>query len=153
MATITVLSDMNTAPTAGESTIPDRREPPAGERDRYDIISGGPPKVLHHLTIGHPRQRDNSRHISWVAPHQHYVAGLNRDVRPGPDRDADVCRDQRGRVVHAIPHYRDPFPSCAGSRIWPLSPRVALGRGPSRCRAAGRPRLPRRGVARQHGHF
>ena len=42
--------------------------------------------------------------------HEHDVARFDRDVGAGADRDADVGRQQRGRVVHAVADHRHPLP-------------------------------------------
>ena len=77
--------------------------------DGHNVVTGGPPQVLHHLPIACPAEGDDSRHVSWVAPDQHHIAGFNGDVGACADGDSDVRGEQRGRIVHAITHHGDPF--------------------------------------------
>ena len=60
---MTVLSDMSTAPIAGESTMPCPASTPAA-------------KGIATMLAG-PAQGDYSRPVPRVAPHQHYVTGLH----------------------------------------------------------------------------
>ena len=67
-----------------------RRQDAGRQRDRDDVVAGGPPEVLHHLSVVRPAERDDSRDIPRVAPDQDDVAGLDGDVRTGAYRDGDV---------------------------------------------------------------
>src|SRR3546814_3185860 len=72
-----------------------------------DVVAGGPPQVLDHLAIGGLAQFDDRWHVARVAAHEYDVAGLDRDVRPCADGDADVGREQRRRVIDTVTHHRD----------------------------------------------
>ena len=56
------------------------------------------------------RQRDRRGDAAQVAAHQRDVAGLDRDVGAGADRDADVGLRERRRVVDAVADHRDDLP-------------------------------------------
>ena len=79
----------------------------SGERDGDDVVAGGPPQVLDHLAIGGLAQFDDRWHVARVAAHEYDVAGLDRDVRPCADGDADVGREQRRSVIDTVTHHRD----------------------------------------------
>ena len=103
IATMTVLSDISTAPTAARQHDAPRRQHAGGQRDRDDVVAGRPPEVLHHLAVGRPAERDDSRHVSRIASHEHDVARLDGDVRAGADRDPDVRRTSAGASLTPSP--------------------------------------------------
>ncbi len=65
------------------------------ERNGEDVVSGGPPEVLNHLSVGGLAERHDPRYVTRIASNEHHIARFDRDVRSGADRDADIGRHQR----------------------------------------------------------
>src|SRR5690606_28212155 len=42
-----------------------------------------------------------------IVLHEDDVGALQRDIRAGPHRDPDICGDQGGGIVDAVPDHRD----------------------------------------------
>ena len=81
MATIRVLADINTAPTAGE-VLPLCRQ--GRQRNSDDIVVRGPPEILDHLAIAGARQRDDLRHVVRITS-----PGSRRDAGEEPGYEDD----------------------------------------------------------------
>src|SRR5262249_39979763 len=67
----------------------------------------GPQEVLDHLAIGRAGELEDGRHVPWIAAHEHDVRRLDRDIRSGTDRNAEVRCDQRWRVVDTVTDHRN----------------------------------------------
>ena len=76
-----------------------------GGTDR--VVAGRPDQVLQHLAVARAGQRDRVGDAARVARRQHDARGLDRDVGPGADGDAQVGTCERRRVVDAVADHRD----------------------------------------------
>ncbi len=106
---------------------------PAGERvqdarrdgDERDVVAKGPDQVLADDPHRGPRQTDAGGHSTHVLADQGQVAGLDRHVGPGPDRDPEVCLGKGRRVVDARRRPSPPDGRLPGAR----PPRAAFWSG------------------------
>jgi hypothetical protein len=74
MATTIVLSDMNTAPTAGGMSRPQGSKNTSGQWDHHHVVSSAPPDVLNLLAIAGCAEFEDARDVEWVVLHQHQVS-------------------------------------------------------------------------------
>ena len=95
----------------GLSRMPNARVQHARrERNPDAVVDEGPEQVLAHGPHGRARELDGLDGRAQVAAHERDVAGLDRDVAPGADRDADVGLRERRRVVDAVADHGDDPP-------------------------------------------
>ena len=84
-----------------------RQQAECRDGDGEGVITERPPQVLADGALGRAGQLDGRGHAVQVSAHQRQVARLDRNVRAGAYRDAQVGLDQRGRVVDAVTDHRD----------------------------------------------
>ena len=97
---------MSTAPAAGGSVEAGPRQRPRRQRDRHDVVAGGPGQVLHHLAVAGPGEPDHRADASGVAGGEHDTGRLERHIGAGADGQADVGAGERRRVVDAVADHR-----------------------------------------------
>ena len=72
-----------------------------------ECCSRRPRPVLADRALRRAGQLDRRGDAVQIAAHPRQVAGLDRHVSAGADRDAEVGLDERGRVVDAVADHRD----------------------------------------------
>ena len=116
------------------------QQPGDGERDRGDVVGERPEEVALDRGERAAREPDRVGGRAQVAGDEREVGRLDRDVRAGADREAEVGLRERGRVVDAVADHRDDL---AGVLEPPHLGGLARSGAPRRARARSRPR-PRR---------
>src|SRR3546814_4209230 len=82
-----------------------------GDRQRDGIIESGEREILPDQSVGGQCDPDREGHAFEVGTEKHEIRRLPPDVRRAPRRDGDMRRDQRGRVVEAVPDHQRLAPS------------------------------------------
>jgi hypothetical protein len=83
------------------------QEAEGSDRNGGDVVEPRPEQVLDDLREGRLRQADRLDRLRQFALDQRDVGGLDGDVGPGADGDADIGLLERRRVVDAVADHRD----------------------------------------------
>ena len=73
-----------------------------GERNGGDIVEESPEQVLLDGSERQPRQPQGFDNLERAALNENDVAGLDSDVGPGPDSDAEIGLRESRRIIDAI---------------------------------------------------
>src|SRR5581483_677948 len=79
--------------------------------NRQHIVDKCEKQILADLAHGGAAETNRSRNAVKAPTDQHNVAGFLSDVRPGADRDAQICLRERRRVVDAVADHRNGSPA------------------------------------------
>src|SRR5262249_42876414 len=80
-----------------------------GERDRRDVIKERPKKILPDGAEGHARETQRLDDLRWAAFHEHDIPGLDRNVGPGADGNAEIGLRECWRIIDAVADEGDTF--------------------------------------------
>ena len=76
-----------------------------GNQDR--VIAEGPEQVLGDIAQRRAAEVDGARDGAEVAAHEHDIRRFDGNIRPRPDREADIGGGERRRIVDAVANEGD----------------------------------------------
>ncbi len=87
----------------------EREKDAGGDGNANEVVDGRKEEIHPDPPHGLPGQVEAGENVQEVVLNEDDVGGLEGNVRPGPDGNADVRLGEGGRVVDAVPDHGDAF--------------------------------------------